>query len=65
MSKKLKPIKTEEEVEKYEAFSEKKTISFGNCNHKKAKIKGSELRCVCGAVWTGPRIGKLLKLLKT
>jgi hypothetical protein len=56
----LPPLDFKEDVEKYEAFEEKKEVSFPKCNHSKAKIVDGRLRCTCGASW----IDKLSNLLK-
>jgi hypothetical protein len=59
----LKPLNFQKEQKKYEAFSEERELSFARCPHKQAKMVGNELRCPCGASWTGPRIRELKKIL--
>lgn len=64
MASDLPPIDTSEDVEKYEALAENKEIGHTRCKHNKAYMSGQELRCVCGAAWSGPRIHELLEILK-
>ena len=47
-----------------DGLSEKITLKFENCLHKDAEIKGNELRCKCGAAWSGHRLHDLHNLLK-
>ena len=35
------------------------------CKHKESKIINGELRCPCGACWSGANLDQLLKLLTT
>ena len=54
-----------EDVKKYEAHAEAKNVEFPKCKHKQAgydRDKG-EIRCSCGAAWTGPRLGELYDAL--
>lgn len=49
-----------------EAFDgEKHTteIQIPKCPHKQVKIENNELRCTCGAAWTGTGIHELYKLM--
>ena len=62
-SKKLPPLKFDEEVKQYDALSEKKDVKFDRCKHKKVRMVGERLECPCGAVWTGTRLGELFDLL--
>lgn len=62
-TKKLPPLNLQEDNEKYKAFSESKKIEFVKCNHKNIKFVNGELRCSCGVVYTGQRLGELYKLL--
>lgn len=49
-----------EEHEKYEANQEIKEIPKDKCNHKgKVKFILNELRCACGAAWSGSGIKQL------
>ena len=50
------------EAQKFKAKSEYKKLKFRKCNHKKAIITDRELRCPCGATWTGPKLIELYKL---
>ena len=54
-----------EDNEKYEAYHESRDIDFPECPHRRVKFnKGrSELRCPCGAAWSGPRLNELYELL--
>lgn len=60
---KLPPLDLEDEVEKFEAFSETTDVKFKRCKHTNAKIIDGELRCPCGAAWVG-NLEKLQRLLK-
>lgn len=65
-SSKLPPLNLKEDVEKFEALSEKTEIAFQRCKHKQAeydKDRG-EVRCPCGASWTGARLNELLAAFK-
>jgi len=57
----LKPLELKSEEKNYKAHSEKTTLQFKKCDHKMAKMVRNELRCQCGASWSGPRINELLK----
>jgi hypothetical protein len=65
MPSSLPPLDFKEDIEKYEAFEEKKEIAFPKCNHSKAKIVDGKLKCHCGAGWTDtlPNLLKLQELL--
>ena len=63
MAKKLKPLKFDEEVKKYEAVSEQKEVKFDRCDHKDATVDRDRIVCSCGAVWTGSRLNELFDLL--
>lgn len=54
-----------DEVEKYEAFSEKREVVTKKCLHKNVGYKNGELRCPCGAAWMGPGLDRLARYLKT
>ena len=60
---KLTPLDLKEEVEKFEAFSEKKEIKFDRCKHKDVKYVDGKIVCPCGAAWAGPRLQELFDLL--
>jgi len=50
----------EKDNKKYKAYSEKTELSSKKCDHiNKVKMVGNELRCVCGAAWSGPGISRL------
>lgn len=51
----LPPLDFKEEVEKYEALSERKEVFFKKCPHKQTKLTDNGLRCACGVSWYGPR----------
>lgn len=59
----LPPPNFKEDIEKYEAFSESKEVSFQKCSHKNIKFNKGELRCPCGVGFTGPRLQELYTLL--
>lgn len=61
MSSNLPPIP--DEAFDGEKFSTQ--VSFPKCNHAKAKFINSELRCPCGAAWSGPNLHDLYKTLKS
>jgi hypothetical protein len=63
MSSNLAPLDLTEEVEKYEAFEEKREVAFVKCPHKHTKIVNGRLKCSCGAGWTDS-LDNLLKLQK-
>lgn len=59
--KKLPPL-SEEAFEHGE--KEKTEIKFTKCPHDNVQlISGNELKCKCGAGWTGPNILQLYQLL--
>lgn len=51
-----------EEKKKYDAFEEIAEIKMKKCDHTGVTIVNGELRCKCGMVWSGSRIGELYKL---
>jgi hypothetical protein len=51
-----------EEKKKYEAFEESIELSFKKCKHKNVTYVAGELRCTCGASWSGPQLDELYKL---
>lgn len=53
----------EEDVVKYDAVSETREVFGNKCKHKDIKYLNGELRCKCGAAWSGPRLDELYKLL--
>ncbi len=61
----LPPLNHKEDVERYEAYEEKKNVDFKGCKHKEVSFfqDKHELRCVCGASWTGARLHELYKAL--
>lgn len=63
---KLPPINHKEDVENYNALSESKEIKFESCSHKNIQFNKEkhELRCICGAAFTGERLHELERLLK-
>lgn len=51
------------EVKKYKAHSETTDIPSKVCTHYgKVKMVGSDLRCSCGAGWSGPEVQHLFDL---
>ena len=52
-----------EEETTYKAYGEKRNLESKKCNHSKAKVVNNELRCPCGAAWSGPRLQDLLDKL--
>lgn len=64
MAYNLPPLDTTEDVEKYDALAESKEIDHNVCKHVNARMVGQELRCPCGAGWTGPRLHELLQILQ-
>lgn len=64
MASKLPPLDFTEDVEKYEAFADKKDVFLLKCDHKAARVVGQELRCICGASWMGPNLHVLEKLMR-
>lgn len=64
MASDLPPIDTTDEVEKYEAHTEQKELVSAKCSHKRAEYRNGEVRCYCGAAWSGERIHELLKILQ-
>jgi hypothetical protein len=59
----LPPLNFKEEVEKYDAFEEKKTVEFLKCPHKHTVIANGRLKCKCGNAWSG-NIADLIELQK-
>ena len=43
----------EEEHKEHETYQEKTKVEDNKCLHKKTRLVGRELRCGCGAFWTG------------
>lgn len=62
----LPPINHKDDIERYEAFFESKTIEFPHCLHKDIQFvkDGHELRCKCGVAFTGERLHELYNVLK-
>lgn len=60
----LKPLDFKEDVEKYQAKEIKTEVLYPHCNHKQIKLNETrtELRCVCGIAFSGPRLGELQQL---
>ncbi len=56
---KLPPLPTDA----FDGDKQNTEIKFQRCKHKNATFTGSEIRCSCGAAWTGPDLHKLYKLL--
>ena len=50
--------------EDYEAVKETVELNFKKCSHKEASIINNELRCKCGAAWSGSNLDHLQKLFK-
>lgn len=48
---------------KLDGYSEETTLEFKKCDHKKATIRNGELRCPCGAAWTGSQIQEMARIL--
>jgi len=59
----LPPLDFKEDVEKYDAFEEKKTVEFVKCPHKHTTIINGTLKCKCGAGWSGD-VTDLIELQK-
>jgi hypothetical protein len=61
----LPPIDVKEEIEKFQAFSESKEVVFSQCLHKSTEYdkEKAELRCNCGAAWSGERLNELKQVL--
>jgi len=54
----------DKETKEFKAYSEKTDIPLKGCNHKgKVRLENGELRCTCGAGWSGGNIEKLFDLL--
>jgi hypothetical protein len=64
MSYELPPLNLEHEVKKYDAKEVKHTVVLGGCKHKSVKFENGELRCKCGASWSGTRLHELEAALK-
>lgn len=50
--------------EAFDGEKERIELNFKRCFHKSVDIVNNELRCTCGAGWSGPNIAHLYKLLK-
>lgn len=61
--KKLPPLDFSQEVEEYEAHEERRDVTLKRCDHSRAKVVNGELRCPCGAGWSGPRLAELQEKL--
>ena len=61
----LPDIDFKEDKEKYQAFEVVTDLSFKGCKHKEVELNDTrtELKCKCGASWTGPQLGELKRLL--
>ena len=57
-SDKLPPLDLESDKE-YQPYSETRKVTLKRCSHKEARIENGQLRCKCGAVWTGFRLSEL------
>jgi hypothetical protein len=55
---KLPPIPEES----FDGVKEKTEVKFNRCSHSKIKFINGELRCKCGAAYSGPNLHKLFKL---
>lgn len=60
--KTLSRIDLKEEREKYNAYEEEAKVQMKKCDHSKSTVINGELRCTCGASWSGARIDELYKL---
>lgn len=60
---KLPPLPSKLDQE-YEAVKETVELNFRKCTHKDAKIIDNELKCVCGAAWSGANLDHLQRLFK-
>ena len=50
-------------LEEQEGYIEKTELKSNRCSHKNTElVSGIELRCTCGAGWTGPEVRELQKL---
>lgn len=63
MSGKLPPLPSDLDKE-YEAVKETTELKFPKCRHKEVRVLENELRCKCGAGWSGPNIDQLYRLMK-
>lgn len=61
MTQKLPPLPPEA----FDGVKEKTELTFTKCPHKKVSVVNGELRCACGAAWSGPNIAELYKLLRS
>lgn len=43
----------DKEHEELETYQEKTNLTDDTCKHKEIEVVGHELRCRCGAVWSG------------
>lgn len=46
-----------------EPYEEKIDVTLTKCDHKGVKYLNGELKCTCGASWSGPQLHKLYTLL--
>ena len=55
--------KIKSEYKKYETHLEEAKVPSKHCTHYgKVKMVGSDLRCSCGAGWSGPEVQHLFDL---
>lgn len=59
MPSKLPPLADEA----FDGDKQKTEVSFTRCKHDKVSFVNGELRCPCGASWSGADIHKLYTLL--
>ena len=59
-NQKLPPLSEEA----FDGQNYKTELRFNKCSHKDVQIVGNELRCKCGAGWSGPQINKLYEAFK-
>ena len=64
MKSKLKPLDFTEDVKRYDAREEKKRVHTPKCRHKELTYAAekAEVRCKCGAAWSGVRLSELENL---
>ena len=63
MTSKLPPLDFKDE-EQYKPFQEKIEVKVNICKHKNVKyVNSHEIRCQCGASWSGANISELFNLL--
>lgn len=67
VSSKLKPIWDQVigETKEYKAYGESKNVNFKKCLHKDLQIANGELRCQCGASWSGSGLKQLEDILRS